>query len=265
MRDTYKNSLTPEQNSENLNDSNLCPICHGTGWVVREIDGKSVASQCRCYQKSVLERRIRFAELPEKLKGMRLSTFSINAYQTPYGKEKARIACKIIKQYLDNFTEEKKSGMGLYIYSSAKGSGKTRMAASIANELMLNGDTPVKFATSPQILTEIRRTYDRQSEDTESQLLHALSYIDVLVIDDFGTEKVTDWVKNKFYEIINGRYVNQKITIFTSNESLDTLQYDERITNRIKEMCYQIDFPEESVREHIAEKNMHDIIKKAIG
>ena len=97
----------PEQNSENLKDSDLCPICHGTGWAVREIDGKSVASQCRCYQKSVLERRIRFAELPEKLKGMRLSSFSINAYQTPCGKEKARIACKIIKQYLDNFTEEK--------------------------------------------------------------------------------------------------------------------------------------------------------------
>ena len=52
------------------------------------------------------------------------------------------------------------------------------------------------------------------------------------------------------------------MTIFTSNESLETLQYDDRITNRIKERTYQITFPEESVRDHIAERHKAEIINK---
>ena len=121
------------------------------------------------------------------------------------------------------------------------------MAASLANEIMQKHDTGVKFATSMNILAEIRRTYDNDSEYTESQLLDALVMAEVLVVDDFGTEKATQWVRDKFYQIVNSRYVKRKITIFTSNEPIQGLDYDERITNRIKERCFQIDFPEESV------------------
>ncbi len=164
----------------------------------------------------------------------------------------------------------------------------------------------MKFATSMNILAEIRRTYDNDSEYTESQLLDALvmaevlvvddfgtekatqwvrdkfyqivnsRYVErkitiftsnepilvmaeVLVVDDFGTEKATQWVRDKFYQIVNSRYVERKITIFTSNEPIQGLDYDERITNRIKERCYQIDFPEESVREHIYQENRRNL------
>ncbi len=74
------------------------------------------------------------------------------------------------------------------------------------------------------------------------------------VIDDFGTENAKDWKNEKFYSIINGRYVEKKITIFTSNFSLDDLSYDDRIINRIKERVLQIPFPEESIRETLAKK-----------
>ena len=127
---------------------------------------------------------------------------------------------------------------------------------------MQKHDTGVKFATSMNILAEIRRTYDNDSEYTESQLLDALVMAEVLVVDDFGTEKATQWVRDKFYQIVNSRYVERKITIFTSNEPIQGLDYDERITNRIKERCYQIDFPEESVREHIYQENMQRMVEK---
>lgn len=243
-------------------DSDVCPICHGDEWILQTIDGREVATPCKCRHRSVLSRRINFADLPEGFKDMELKTFSTAVYRSQEGKEKARTACKIIKEYMDHFPEMQDRGMGLYIFSATKGSGKTRMAASIANELLEKVN--VKFATSTRILSEIRSTYDRDSSISESKLMDALITTDVLIIDDFGTEKVTDWVKDKFYDIINQRYINKRVTIFTSNESLYTIAYDSRITNRIKEMCYQVDFPEESVREHIAERNMAEMMERIV-
>lgn len=220
---------------------------------------------CKCREKAVMRRRIHFAELPDAFKDMTLKSFDLGVYKMQEGRTAARIACGIIKEYLSAFEEAKTAGTGLYLFSDAKGSGKTRMAASIANELMHNHDTAVKFSTGTRILNEIRRTYDRETDMTESRLLDALAAVDVLIIDDFGAEKVTDWVRDKFYEIINGRYVGKKVTIFTSNQNLDTLQYDDRITSRIKEMCYLVYFPEESVRDRIAEKNMRDMMYRVTG
>ena len=229
------------------------------------VDGKEVAKPCTCRAKAIQKRRMAFAELPDGLSDIRLASFSISVYTNEESRQKARIACQIVKEYLDMFKDAKRKGMGLYICSETKGSGKTRMAASIANELMEKHNTQVKFSTSMRILTEIRRSYDPGTAMTESQLLSALSTTEVLIIDDFGTERVTDWVKDKFYEIINNRYVDKKVTIFTSNEPVEGLKYDDRITNRIKEMCYQVNFPEESVRDHIADKNMQDMMRKVMG
>ena len=264
LKITSRSLSTPEGTST-FQDSDICPICHGDEWVLEIVDGKEVAKPCTCRAKAIQKRRMAFAELPAGLSDLHLASFNISAYKSEESRQKARIACQIVKEYLDMFEDAKRNGMGLYICSETKGSGKTRMAASIANELMEKHNTQVKFSTSMRILTEIRRSYDPGTAMTESQLLSALSTTEVLVIDDFGTERVTDWVKDKFYEIINSRYVDKKVTIFTSNEPIEDLKYDDRITNRIKEMCYQVNFPEESVRDHIADKNMQDMMRKVMG
>lgn len=246
---------------ENSTDSD-CPVCGGREWIVTEKDGMLYGAPCKCREVKIMKRRMRFANIPEAFRDMTLKTFRADVYRVPESKAKIVTACKMIKAYLDAFDEEQKKGMGLYLYSRARGSGKTRMAASIANDLLENHNTVVKFASSTQILAEIRRTFDHDQEYTESMLLDALTMTDVLVIDDFGTEKVTDWVRDRFYHIINSRYVSRKVTIFTSNESLGTLKYDDRITNRIKERCYQIDFPEESVRDYICGQNMQNMMNR---
>lgn len=257
--------LLSRDSGKSSKDSDICPICRGTEWITEVVDGVEVAFPCKCREENRMRRRIRFAEIPEAFKDMTLATFRTSVYKAPESRRTINVACAMIKEYIGAFDEAKSKGMGLYLYSRTKGSGKTRMAASLANEIMQKHDTGVKFATSMNILAEIRRTYDNDSEYTESQLLDALVMAEVLVVDDFGTEKATQWVRDKFYQIVNSRYVERKITIFTSNEPIQGLDYDERITNRIKERCYQIDFPEESVREHIYQENMRNMVEKIGG
>ena len=155
-------------------------------------------------------------------------------------------------------------GTGLYLVSDAKGSGKTRMAASIANELMHENGYPVKFATSIQIINEIKATWNEQGL-SESQLLNQLTRIKILVLDDFGTETVKDWIAERVYHIVNERYVNKLPTIYTSNKTYSQLAYDDRITNRIMERSIEVPFPEESIRKRIAEereKEMKEVFRE---
>lgn len=244
------------------NDSS-CPVCNGTGWELVSNEGQGIFRKCRngCYQKMVMSSRLSFANIPESFKDTRIASFKTDIYSTQNNRNKAVSALRAIKYWLHDFESMKQRGMGLYLYSSVKGSGKTRMAVSIANELIYEKQIQVKFATSLQILNEIKANWDRQGgECSESKLLDFLSTTKVLIIDDFGVENSErDWIREKFYHIINTRYVDKKITIFTSNAKLESLRYDERITNRIKERTYQIPFPDESVRDIIARDNMCEL------
>ena len=209
----------------------------------------------------IRDNKIQFANIPDAFKDIRLASFNLGYYKT---KTEISESIKIIKYYLNNLDEMKNEGIGLYLWSETKGSGKTRMATSLANELLNEYDMTVRFATSLDIISEIRATWDKDSEiGSESQLMKYLTDVEVLVIDDFGTEKRDtrqNWIDDRFYQIINKRYMNKLITIFTSNYSVDSIMYDSRITNRIKERVYQLHFPEESIRDGIAAARQRKLI-----
>lgn len=260
VKNRSTNCLKNEDVPDVSKGSDVCPVCKGSEWILTEKDGIETAVPCKCRERAIMLRRLRFADIPEAFRGMELKTFRMDVYRERDSRKKVSDACRIIKAYLGDFENQREQGMGLFIWSRTKGSGKTRIAAGIANELMKS--YAVKFAVSLTILQEIKNTWRRDAEYSESRLLDELCTTDILVIDDFGVERPADWINDKLYQIINERYINRKVTIFTSNESLETLQYDDRITNRIKERTYQIAFPEESVRDHIAELHQEDMIRK---
>ena len=265
---TLRNSS--EEHGEEQQQKSDCPRCHGTG---REVyfdeNGLCFARECSCgaYQLDIMRHRKAFASLPAAFSDVRLENFDKDSYTLAESQKRIETVLKATDYWLNSFDEMKENGMGLYFYANTKGSGTTRMVASIANELMFEKGVQVKFCTSLQILIEIKASWEkRDSGYTESKLLDFLCTADVLVIDDFGTEQSDKpWINEKFYHIINSRYIDRKITIFTSNSRLDKLQYDERITNRLKERTYQMPFPEESVRDSIAKKNMNDFFRKIIN
>lgn len=260
LKQTHMQTNSTEHSTKN---SSVCPICNGTGMKVFYKNDVCYMQECSCgiLQKKIVDEKISFADIPKSFKGVTLNNFNVNAYKSPESRNKATLAIKGVNYWLTHYNAVTERGMGLYLYSKAKGSGKTRMAASIANELMLKKSCQVKFCTSLQILNEIKASWDRDNEYRENSLLDLLSRCEILVIDDFGTEQSDKpWINERFYQIINSRYIDKKITIFTSNKKLDLLTYDDRITNRIKERVFQIPFPEESVRDIIAEENAKELI-----
>ena len=251
------NRIIPPQGNlqtKNSTDSqSYCELCGDSGWMVTIKDGYEIASPCKCYKERIRNNKIRFANIPEAYKDIRLDSFNRGYYSD---KEAINEVIATVKYYLNNLQEMIDEGIGLYFYSDMKGSGKTRMATSIANELIYEHNMNVRFVTGLDIISEIRATWDRDSEmKSEGQLMRYLTSVDVLVIDDFGIEKRTEemnWIDDKFYQIINSRYTAKQITIYTSNYSIGQLKYNQRISNRIMERIYQVHFPEESVREGIA-------------
>lgn len=227
-------------------------MCNDTGWeLFRDENGYEVARECSCgiRQREIQQNRLRFASIPETYKDARLKNMSYKYYTKDDSKMVFRAAAEFVKWYLGNLEENVENGKGFYFWSQTKGSGKTMLASAVANELIHAYGKYVKFATSIDILDEIRATYDSQTEETESRLLNDLVTTEFLVIDDFGTERPTEWAGEKFYQIVNKRYINKKVTFFTSNYDLRTLKYDDRITNRIRERSFLVHFPEESCRE----------------
>ncbi len=261
------------KDQEHLRDGDtVCPYCGGSGWEMYEkiIDGQDYpySRECRCklLTNHRVDSRLRFLSMPKIYLGCGLKDFKLSVYQTEQGKKLANIACKSVKYWLDNLNVNMESGRGLYFYSRTKGSGKSFMAACIANELIVH-NMRVKYATSMEILNEIKASWDDNYGRTETELLSALSEAEVLILDDFGVEqedRKKGWIDERFFQVINKRYINKKVTIFTSNASVADLNYDDRVRNRILQIVFQIPFPEESVREQIGQNNQKELFKSVM-
>lgn len=252
--------MSIETTTSDPSHEDVCPLCKGKGWMFVDDD---TVKECECglLEKERQGSKLRFAAIPEAYKNVRLTDLKLNMYKKQESRNVFKSVAGNIKWYLDNLYKNIEQGKGIYLWSETKGSGKTMVAAALANELINEHHRYVKFATSLDILDEIRATYSRKdSEESESKLLKDLVTSEFLVIDDFGTERATDWAGEKFYQIVNRRYTNNKVTFYTSNYDLRTLKYDDRITNRIRERSFIAHFPEESVREvkAIQENNWGD-------
>ena len=114
------------------------------------------------------------------------------------------------------------------------GTGKTHLAAAITNYIIGIYGVPVKFGSFVSILESIRRGYG-ENEDRIEELIT----VPLLVLDDLGKEKNTDWAKEKLYEVVNARYENNLPIVVTSNESLPRLSehVGEATVSRLAEMC----------------------------
>ena len=143
----------------------------------------------------------------------------------------------------------------VYIYGQV-GSGKTVYAAFMMlaemehRYLTLEDASPrdCVIRSVPELLFEFKQTYDKNSIVTEQDMMDAFGDSHLLVLDDFGVEKISDWAYQLLYMLINRRYSNLKTTIFTSNFDLEQIAQqlgDDRLTSRIQHMCVVLKFEDD--------------------
>lgn len=265
MADKKKKKWAKQHPDEKMPE---CPKCKNRGVFRRCFDenGKELFGEdmnkagsydyfypCSCVDikdNQTLRNHRKFASVPQLYEDADFSNFQIKIYQQVNSLERASVALRDSKAFVQNFEKFDEKGLGLYIYSDARGSGKTRLASSIANELMKK-DVRVRYESANKILSEIQKAW---SDTGVSENAILKNYIEprVLIIDDFGARSGKDWMDEKFLMIIDARYQGNKVTIFTSNYEVERLPFhDMRIIDRLSDVnrFHNIRMPDESVRQ----------------
>ncbi|MEW6614007.1 MAG: ATP-binding protein [Thermodesulfobacteriota bacterium] len=119
-------------------------------------------------------------------------------------------------------------------FSGTCGSGKTHLVAAIVRELLLKGKK-VKFISVPDLLLQIRKTFNGKSELSDIDYIERYGRYEYVVLDDFGAEKTTDWARMILYMIVDMRIRSVRPTIVTSNLSLEQIEedVDARLASRL--------------------------------
>lgn len=178
-------------------------------------------------------RQRRLDKWPEKLEGI------INIFPSLLQKD--------LKTLKEKNVIQKKSltDKGLFIFGKV-GSGKTifslfLLIKYIREKHIENNDlNEFLFITSNEFFLLLRKAQAKKIEMDEFDVLDKYCNVDVLVLDDFGIEKTSDWTFQMLYQLINYRHLHEKKTIITSNFSLEQLTEklgDDRIPSRIQSMC----------------------------
>jgi DNA replication protein DnaC len=145
----------------------------------------------------------------------------------------------IARKYVDNFAEMKKRGKGLLLYGTV-GSGKTYIAACIANEL-INRGRPCLVTNFARITNTLQGMFEGKQ-----RYLDDLNRLDLLVIDDLSAERDTPFMNEMVFNVIDARYRSGKPLIVTSNLTSEELMRPnsidkQRIYSRVLEMCFPVE------------------------
>lgn len=252
--------------------SDACPYekCDGSGliWIKDNEEKREYMRECSCKELKAFQRKLSNAQLPKEFKDATINSFSIDIYSKQESKERAATAKRIATNFVKKFDLLQEQGKGLYLFSPTKGSGKTRLAASLLNAVLKVHDSEERrirayYSSTADLLAEIKKTFDKDSDIKTSEIIDSVKNVDLLVLDDIGVEKVGDWVEETFTRILDYRLQNLKVTIFTSNLEIDSLdeKYPQgRISSRIEKMTFPVKMPNEKIRSELAQKENEDLL-----
>ncbi len=208
-----------------------CKLCFGSGMEV--VLGKG-ARQCECQKRNSHEKLIEKAKIPERYLNCHFQNYQLSnlSQQKAFG-----FASKLAMEFpaVDR---------GLLLMGTV-GVGKTHLAVSIIKALTERGFSSL-FYEFGSLLKEIQDSYNPKTQTSELKILANLFNSDVLVLDEIGASKPTDWVRDTMSHIINTRYNDKKLTIFTTNygderkaDKEETLEdrIGVRMRSRLFEMC----------------------------
>lgn len=208
-----------------------CPICKGLGYVRLDVPvGHPLFGKlfpCTCRLKELETRQERTLRALSNLEV--LSRFTFDTFH-PDGRGLSPDRQRNLRHAYDAARAFALDPKGWLLLMGGYGSGKTHLAAAIANEVLKRGIVPL-FVTVPDLLDHLRATYAPGSPQPYSERFEEVRTAPVLILDDLGTENATPWALEKLFQLLNHRYVARLPTVITTNQELDRL--DPRLRSRL--------------------------------
>ncbi len=260
VKDYYNRLLNEYNIPKNYKDPDWdCLKCHDTGRIYQQ--GKYII--CECNKEKHYQKRQRLGNLPVQLQKAHFKSANLNYYEvkhkTESGMSYRENAQKIYSQassFISNF-QPGKSQRGMIIEGPI-GSGKSFLLGCIANAL-IKKNIAFKYLVYTDLLQQIRGSYSDESALDEREIMRSVQEIPILLIDDLGTEKPSEFAASILYQIIDYRYREQKPIFVTTNFHLQEMQtrfpgMGERISQRLLEMNRYVELYGNVRRKIVAER-----------
>ncbi|MGE5360281.1 MAG: ATP-binding protein [Bacteroidales bacterium] len=218
-----------------------CAVCEGTGWKAVTEDGVRRMMRCDCWREEIVRRRLTEARIPKRYEHCDLSNFVC------YENDKLARAINGVRRFTQAFPVVDK---GLFLIGPP-GIGKSHLAVAALKHAIVSCGARGLFYDVRELLKLIRSTYNQQTKTAEMEVLRPVLEADLLVLDDLGAEKTSEWVEETLNLVVNTRYSERRPTIFTSNyeEKEHTGAGDSllervgfRTHSRLYEMCDFLEF-----------------------
>jgi DNA replication protein DnaC len=248
-----------EQESGSKFDEDLkpCSKCGGPTRIIVEVLGKkwNMPLVCECMSKKFKEEEEAFESRGKQSKLKKLidnslmdKSFELSSFEKWNHEVANEKMFEIAKKYVQNFKKLRAQNIGLLIHGNP-GNGKTFTSACIGNAL-IKQNIPVICVGVISLLQRIQKTFNNHEKEGVNTILTSLDNAELLILDDLGTEKDSDWSKSMIYQIIDSRYRLNKPVIITTNVRLSEIKYryDIRTYDRILEMCTPIENEHNSIR-----------------
>jgi DNA replication protein DnaC len=226
--DTRSKELSTAKSSQPVE----CELCQDREIIVETDDqGLPVAKVCSCKAQKAFKRLIKGSGMTDEQLRTRIEDYKPTPQTMPM--------FKLVKRYLGlipGILQQSTYSKGMALLGSY-GIGKTMLAAIVANKF-LEHQVPVIFVPTPELIGDLRVAQFSEDKQELENKIHALSTVPVIVFDDLGKEKITDWVQAQYFRIIDARYRNKLATIITSNYSFEEIseKLGEAVSSRLLQM-----------------------------